>query len=487
MIIGELLLPSHAYSPLPRMFSVDLRFQPYLLGDILLALLIRVFSLRIGSFLWVSLCFLAFPLGFLFYVRSRKSDKTMSIFWGFCTLYLATNWCFLTGFLNYCLGVGLAFLTLGFLEYFVQIRIGRERNQLDLSNNVFITTAPSFLTELFFFLCFFLSALCTYLIHFASFLFLFAIVTTMLFLRFLFKLVKLGTTLLCFLPFVYCSTLRLLDRAILQDYVQPWLYRSLQNKILALGTMFIRYDYTTDIFLFGVFAVLGLSWIIGYFKTRPAPIILNREATLELLIVTALFILGYLMLPVAIGTLYDVDVRALPFIVIFALLSVCSLTSLKSEGLQTVFVGAFLLNLCNWFYLNYYLTSDNARLEVYQEALLKIPPRKSVLSIATWANQGRMQVGFHDAALYTALKEGFTPYIFSSTLGEPCRYFHYLETRYTPNPFWYLRNEAIDWEQVKKDYDYLIIAKPFERIRLPSEGLEEYYENDTAKVFIIAQ
>jgi len=55
------------------------------------------------------------------------------------------------------------------------------------------------------------------------------------------------------------------------------------------------------------------------------------------------------------------------------------------------------------------------------------------------------------------------PYVFAGDNGNPMKYFRYLHRPYDPEETWYgeIPRPPIDWHTVARDYDFVVITKPF--------------------------
>ena len=203
----------------------------------------------------------------------------------------------------------------------------------------------------------------------------------------------------------------------------------------------------------------------------------------------------------AFSYVYDVDGRALPYL--FAFLTLFALrvgerwgiagangTEVTGSGrhypvrLNTAFATwiATGLAIANFAYVLTELSRHNSYLLKINDAVRKIPAHQFVLPITTTPEQGRIQTGLHNGALYTAWGEGITPYIFNSALGEPVTFFHYKSILYHPFQFWYARNMPVDWSKVESTYQYVVITKPFDSRRIQLPHAVNYFENSAAVV-----
>jgi len=478
-IIGELLWGER----FQELFAVDLLFTPYILGDLILAHLYRLFSLETGALVYLSGCFLSLPLGLTFYQRSRGIAPALSSVMLCLAAFLATNWYFLASYTNYSLSLGLVFFTLGSWERLVR-RPGEKSWRWAL--------------------LFCLGTTLTYLAHLSGLLFLCLLLGGSITVRLLSRRLPLLQACLTIAPFVALWTIHLSRETSQADLNEAWLYRTPYNKLLAFGSMFFRFNLAIDsvlVLLFIALLILALhagrdtkqrfsqQYLPNSF--RPASWWRSFQSsdsaveTIELILLVLGLTTLFLILPVGMAAAYDIDGRALPFLFSYLILLVFQQVKFPDRALPSLRAGAFLLALGNLVYLGWYLEKHNHRLVAFNQLLASIPRGASVLPVATAPDEGRIQTGLHNGALYSAVGEGLTPYIFSSAHGQPVTYFHYRRFPQAPLIFWYLRKLPVNWPQIAGDYQFLVIAKPFDRSRLELPGLEVLAENESGTVFAI--
>ncbi len=479
-VIGELLWGTEFRD----LFAFDLLFTPYILTDLILAALLRIFPLEYGALALVVIAFLLQPLALVAYGKTRRLTTQSLIVVALIGTYLATNWFFLSAFLSFSIGFALIFLTLACWERCLQL-------------SPRIKQAPWYLLFLF-------TATLAYLSHLSSFTFLTAIVGGMGVLRLVTRRLSLFGFICSLLPFAGFVTIHLLRSTSRQDFANEWLFRSPLDKLLAIGTMFIRFDYLADVLFFAALVLYIGYHLRGLFNVRlfgATNAFRGDFDILELGLTSVGFLVLYLLLPVAFSHVYDVDGRALPFLFAFLLLfalrvgerwGVFGLSSSETTGsgrhypvrLNHKFsiAAALCLSLLNYFYLATSLARHNRYLVQVNQAARAIPERHPVLPIVSTTQEGRVQTGLHNGALYTAWGKGVTPYIFNSSLGQPVTFFHFKKIPYHPFQFWYQRNMPVDWRKVETTYDFVLITKPYaaERIDLPHST--PFFENAAAIV-----
>lgn len=443
-----------------KSFSFEFHFQPYILGDLIYAGLLQLIGLEHAPMLWVTICFLSFPLGLVLYFKTRRgTSQQLPVVILFLT-YLSTNWFFLSSYANYCIGIGAVFFTLSCWESWQK------------QSRIFSTCA---------YCLYGLGVLFCYLLHLAPFFFCAIIISSLTFLRLIQRTIRWSSTSFSLLPILALGVLHLLrgDREI--DPHKEWVFRSLPEKLFQIGAMFVRYHVTVDIILFLLFS-LPLVW----FAWRRGQLALKQRRwvglVMEEFIICLLLTTCYFVLPFSVGAAKEIDGRALPFIAAFAVLLVLRLLS-SSQG-HLLPPLALSLSLSNLIYLQVFLSRHDNYLKEYSQALLQIPEQKVVLPVATRRAIGRIEYALHNAELYIIRKNGIVPYVFSrNTSGAQFQYFSYVEDRYTPHLFWYLRGMGIDETQTRKTYDFVIVTKPYDPEKLGLKPLRLHYENDAAAVF----
>ncbi len=448
-------------------FSFTPQFKPYILGDIVLAYLLKFLTLERAGMFWVSIAFLSPLIGIFVYARVRKFNDTATAFVLIVCTYLASHWYFLTGYASYCIGVGMTLLTLAAGESALNAMQGWR------------TWRAVGCTLLFYF-----GSVTCYLMHLASFFFLMIIFGSVLCLRFLAKRVSLPQAALFGAPLAILLAYHLVQDNPSDSAHNAWEYPQFVTKIVAVGTMFIRFNKSIDIALFIVFTLITLPPVIYCLRQLRLRDFFHADewwGSRELLAIALMLALSYVALPWRMDTATDVDRRALPFFFFFLVLIVGNCWARLSTQRFSRLSFALLLTVSNLFYLIHYLEKHHQFLEHYHEARRAIPPGKVVLPIVTRPDEGRIQSAAHPGLLYVISGNGLTPYLFSENLaGAQFSYFRYNEDRYTPAIFWYLRNEMVDWNKIRDTYDYLFVTLPFDEARFPMSELETAYANESA-------
>ena len=467
-LIGEVLKQSE----LGQLFTFDFHFMPYILGDLLLAGILQFTSIEVGGVLWVTLAFISLPIGVWFYLRALESTKHQQAFAFLLSTYLSTSAFFLFGYNNFCISIGLTFIALGCLEIFL-VRLERRE----------------FISALLALCLLFLSLFSCYLMHLAGYFFCAIIAAVLLLSRLLSKRLPFFHTVLAGLPFLAIALYHVATQTgHSSTRTELWELRPLLKKFPAFGSAFIRFDYPIDIFLFSIFAGLIVLLLISGLKNLSTKE--TRLRAYEHVAILLALLVTYFALPVGSGTLFEIDVRALPFI------SICGMflaLHLGKDGVrkQRFFLYfAIFLSLSNLAYIVYRLKPHNDFLSGYNQALMQIPVKQTVLPISTIPDEGRYGIGVNAGTIYTLLRHGLTPYIFSgNNKGEPFTYFNYRNEPYEPFGFWYIRNldKDVQWDEVQKTYDYIVITKPYDRSRIGLTNLKTYFENPQAVVFQVAK
>ena len=494
-VISKLL--SDPISHFHQFFSFNFSFTPYILGDLLLSSLVHCTSLDFAAVLWPAVCFLSLPAALTFYLRQLRFEKGQITLAQLFSLYLSSNWFFLSGFFNYQLSVSLVFVSLGFWERvmarFIPLHSEAGRGGVGYINyGLFILAVTS-----------------VYLMHFAGFFFLCLILAV----NAGFYMWKRGRSirvvLLSLIPSIVIGGIHVLRAVVFSPGFgsgrNTMIFRSPFSKLTAIGTMFVRFDYTVNIILFIAFVILVVGAVLIN-RNGTFPLKKETRTGQHLLFVIAL-VFVYAVLPVSasgfgVSDVADVDNRALPFIFIFSLFVGlgAGATSVdgkkaqegfypnsKSSCLRKVYlISTVLLTLANLSYLVVHLTPYESKLKEYKQAILAIPENKVVLPIATWKADGRIEVDLHFGALYTALRGGITPYLFSGDRNFPPTYFRYRQPRYAPNLFWYKRKQGVvDWGRVQSTYDYIIATKPLDMGQIDLPTMVEIFSNNSTSVYTL--
>jgi hypothetical protein len=193
----------------------------------------------------------------------------------------------------------------------------------------------------------------------------------------------------------------------------------------------------------------------------------------------------YLVLPFEQTEASYIDVRALalaPFFLVLGVLNLPQSTATWSARLRTPGIALAAAVACiNLGYLALYFHKQSAWLPQYRAILARIPPNSTVLPVFTEKKLGNVLLHLHAASFAVIDRHALIPYLFSGDLGHPMKYFRYVHRPAAPDELWYHSgfDNTVDWAQVARDYQYLLIMKPFDadRIRIKTRTIAE---NDAA-------
>jgi putative flippase GtrA len=434
-IISQLL-----YSPAvssPSLYSLNLSFSPYLLGDLILASLDHFFGATGAARIWIISSIVALPSASYFLLRSLKCPKLNVLTGCVLSLYIATDWPFTMGFMNYQFAMAGALAA--YASAIRAINSGRSK----------------------FYWLYALLVAATYAMHLSGLVFcivmVFFSVAEALWQR---RIQISRATVLMGIPLV----LLIVDRALTStstasEYSSGW--GTLSTKVLRIVSPGIRFDIIPEFILFMSFCVIITLPIVfsrRQWVSHGRPLIASAIAFLAL----------YFILPSNTGNIYAVDVRALPYAFLFLAFSglVCPLTSTLNRSHYLLSVGCAAVNL---IFLCHYMLPANAAIAEYRKLILKIPVNSSVLPIDTRPAVGRYRPFVH-AGSYVSLDDGgLTPYLFAADLNPPMSYFRYANGRpYAPDGFWYSEStDNPDWSTIKLTYQYILITNPWNAARVP--------------------
>lgn len=443
---------------LQKEFLFSFHFIPYIFADLALSVLTGLFAVKFAGLLWLSILFLGFVLGALLLARFElPNDKPLPIVVLIST-YLATSWFFVSGFHAYCLSLGIAFLTIAAWLHFVQP--GRD------------AAAKYALYSLLVVIC--------YLSHLAGFFYAGLIIGVRACYRMITREIEWMQFTATLFPLATVSVIHIWGQHFGAKAEDQWVFRSALNKLLALSSMSIRYDFSFDIGMLGIFAAV-LAWMLWLsLKTI-------RQVKRELLLVTVALFAVYLILPRDLAPAFDIDNRTLPIFSLYLTLTLLAALPAGSYSSRALTAGCLALSTLNLVYVTYYWHADDRFLGGLEQAVLVVPPNQRLLTIYTRPIRGRVDVGAHHALLYAVYRDGTVPNIFSENNSpDEFEYFRYRRKVFLPNPFWYVwkLDRWLDWQQAAQDYDLILITRPADRARLHLD-LEEVYANDAAVLYRI--
>lgn len=432
-------------------FTYSFRPDPYWLGDMIVASLMHLAGYAVGAKLWICLVFFSLPVGAFLYARGRNLSLQATAFVVLLAVYLATDWMFLTGFLSFQCGVGLLIITLAVW-----------RKKKEHAGWAFLIIS--------------LGALATYLMHFATFVFLGMAVGVVCFLDLLNKRIDLKYAASSLIPLCIVSIAHLVWNGglALAPSSAPTTWRTPLGKLLGLATPFIRYSYVIDGILF--LAVVGLCLLI-LFRTPWRNLSWSED-----LVLAVVFVLAYLALPLGSGGLYDIDNRALIPAIFFCI--VWTAQHLRASSSAPVALAAVIV-AGNLGYIWPRISAHEHRLTRLQEVMEHVPPKSTVLPISTIPNEGRIDAFAHAGSDLIPRRGAVIPYLYGNGILTTIRYFGYKHRLYAPYVFWYTRkDEAPDWSRIRDIYEYILITRPFDPARI-GVAYTPVFENETGSLLRI--
>jgi hypothetical protein len=199
---------------------------------------------------------------------------------------------------------------------------------------------------------------------------------------------------------------------------------------------------------------------------------------------------AYFVLPMGYAEAYYVDVRALPYVSLFALLGFLSLVPADSAEATRKSVLALtfaaVLVAGNFLYLAHHMQSQKQWLTQYRSVIADVPQGSRVLPIYTHAAEGKVVPLLHTFAFASIDRDAVIPYLQTGDTGNPQKYLRYRHRPYAPDPLWYgnLPPSPVDWATVACEYQYLLVTKPFNPARL-AVSTSVAKENNSASLLAI--
>jgi len=497
-ILADLLF--HGGQRFGGAFEVHFAISPYILHDAVLTLLIAAFGTVGGAAIFAVSVLLSLPCALIFYMRANAVPPRTQLFILLISLYLATDWFFLMGFMAFRLALAAIIVTLGLVD----------RLRRDWQPRVFgwyvITLVLGYLTHL------------TALVFFAPIL----AVTGVL--RGWLRSTTLRREATLWLPVVALLSIHfgLIATAHHAGHAQAYNYYwgTVYDKLHHLNWEFDRFDgRPSPVMMYTLLACF--SWVTWRHVCRAA---LLKPAVLEQLALAAAFFALYWIMPSTYRDSTFVDVRALCMVNLFLILAAVYLPPQEDAGrafsTRPVLAIAFALACLNLSYLVLHMGRNNAWLVRYREVVAAIPPGTRVLPIYTQRSQRDIRPFLHAASYVTLDRAAIIPYLFSGDRGDLMTYFTYRQRPYMPAEDWYLSLEywfqatpatyevggkpytwrfhydrvaqlwktaelvPVDWNRVACEYDDLLVTLPFQEhyIEVPFRAIAF---NETAALLAI--
>jgi hypothetical protein len=428
------------------MFSFQFLFVPYLAGDFLAAVLIEALGRQAGGTMWVVVVALSLPLALIVFMRLTRVATERRPLLFILSLYLATDWFFLMGFLNFRVGVALTIVNLALA---IRLREG-------WSNRAYVGYASLVIIG--------------YLLHLSTIVFLTPALVVSGLVRLWRRKSDLRTECLLAAPL---ATLWIWHLSV-QGYTRsgdpaenPYHWGGLHHKMYRLGFEFFRYHPRWDLMMALLLAICLLV-SVGRIRLRH----LREPAVLEMLLLSLTFVAVYIVLPAEYSEASFVDVRALApasFCLVLAFASLPDESRWARVQCSALAIGlAMVLVSLNLIYLERHLSRHVAWLADYRAIVAQIPYGAHVFPIVTRGNEGGIAPNRHADAFITIDRGGLMPYAFTADTANPEKYLRYVRKPYRPDENWYLNRawNSVDWRSVAREYDYVLIEKPFDARRV---------------------
>lgn len=427
-------------------FSYHFLFVPYVLGDLGFAASVEILGPRWGGAFWLSFVLLSLPLALLLFMRITgvALERRPLVF--LLSLYLASDWFFLMGFLNFRLGIALTIMNLALL-----IRLRNE-----WSNR--------------FYVCYVALVTTGYLVHLTTI----ALLTPALAVSSLLRLWRGTSTIrkeaLLAAPLIalWAWHFGVVPRFSRPDdpIENPYFWGTLHGKLIGLDFEFARFNLRWDLVMIAVFVA---CLIVSAAGTRARDSFAAREMSL----LAATFVGVYLALPRGYSEAMYVDVRALALASVCALLALAFLPAARTwlrvptSGVAVALAAALVTT--NLIYIRFHLAQSETRLMQYRAVVASIPTGARVLPVMTRRLPGNVSPCRHVDAFITIDRRAFMPYAFNADTANPEKYLRYVTKPYAPVENWYVKQQwgAVDWSRVAANYDYLLVEKPFDANRIP--------------------
>jgi hypothetical protein len=448
-------------------YQFHLLWIPYLLGDLILTGAVELFGPIGGGAFWTLLVFLSFPLAAIYYLRVRGFEASDRVLMLLLALYLATDWFFLMGFWSFRVSVAMLIATLAMVELL----------RREWSYALFALYAVVIILD--------------YLMHLSPIIFLVAALGVTGLMRLWLRTTTLRTEIALFVPVIAALAWQF---AVANGYREPgdpvasaYFWGTWSSKLHRIGSQFFHYAPRTDLVLFGtlVVAVLARMGLPRWRDLRSQPLVL------EMLALGVTFLAMYFVLPLGYSEAYYVDTRPLPLVSFFFIVACLALPRrnprVRSRREQVALALAVLLAIGNLVYIGKHFLADRAWVEEYRSIAAAVPIHGRVLTVYTRGGEGSFFPFMHAGGFVAMDRAAIEPYVFAGDNGNPMKYFRYKQLPYAPQELWYgeIPRRALDWQKVVRDYDYLLITKPYDPGALLGLAMWPLTENSTATLLEI--
>jgi hypothetical protein len=441
MAMGDLLF--HGGARFGTIFQFHLLWIPYLLGDLILTASLELFGLTGGAAFWVMLVFLSFPCATIFYLRVRGIEPNGRLLMLLLSLYLATDWFFLMGFLTFQISVAMLIATLALAELL------RQRWSYPL------------------FALYVAAVVLDYLMHLAPVVFLLAALGASVLVRLWQREARPRDEITLLVPVLAVLVWHL---AVASGYREPgdriespYMWGTWAGKFARIGSQFFHFTPRIDVLLVMLFAACLLTWV-GIPRLRDP----RQPLVLEMLVLSATFVGMFFVLPMGYSDAFYVDTRPLPLASFFLICACLALPrptpALRARREPAVLVLAIVLAVVNIAYLTHHFIAERAWVRQYRSVVARVPPHARVLPVYTHGGEGAVVPFLHTSGYLSMDKAAIEPYVFAAENGNPMKYFRYTLHPYDPPEMWYgqIPRPRLDWQAVARDYDFLLVTKPYD-------------------------
>lgn len=446
-------------------YQFHLLWIPYLLGDVILTAAVDLFGPPGGAALWTLLVFLSFPCAAVFYLRVRAIEANGRTLMLLLALYLATDWFFLMGFLSFRLSVAMLIATLAVVELL------RQRWSYRL------------------FALYIAAVVLDYLVHLSPLVFLATALTVTALVRLRIHTTRLWVEAALFIPVL---AILLWHFTVASDYrergdriTSPFFWGTWGSKFARIGSQFFHFTPRIDVALLLLFAASLAAWV-GIAHARD----LRRPLVLETLVLSGTFVAMFFALPLGYSEAYYVDTRPLPLASFFFICACLALPrprpAIRARREPIALFLAAVLAAGNIAYLTHHFVAERAWTTEYRSIVAQLPFHARVLPIYTHGGEGAVVPLFHTSGYLSIDRAAVEPYVFAADNGDPTKYFRYTRLPYDPPEDWYgeIPRPRLDWQAVARDYDFLLITKPYDR-RVLGVALRPVADNSTATLLAI--
>jgi hypothetical protein len=480
-------------------YIVQLFPMPYLLHDLVLATLVHLFGTTAAAAVFTGIVLLSLPCALWVYMRVTGVAPRAQLAVLVLSLFLSTDWFFLMGFLAFRLSVAFVVLSLAAAEA-LRARWSHARY-------------AAYIAVL----------IAGYLTHLTAPVFFLIVVGISAATRLSFRTSTFAREVWLVLPVIVLLALHVAfpHNAPGPDQPSSYVYEGgrLYEKFYYWSYEFNRFGGRLSLLLI---SMLALCVLLGCWRAlRPAW--LKSPLVVENLLIAAAFVGVYMLLPRDYADAAYVDVRALAMITLFVLIASAWLSHCvggRGYGSLTVQIFALLLVAMNLGWMAARLKPLDHWMSRYREIVAAVPARARVLPVSPQAKTGTFYPFLHAGSFLVLDREALMPYLFSGNGGDPMRFFFYVSRPYMPQESWYRDQQKwredvpatysvlgeqytwrfqysdrdhvwepaalspVEWARVACDYDWLLIAKPYDP-QLIGVGTRLETENEAAALLAV--